>query len=318
MADVEITYFRPSPLSPVVRRYAVAPLSRFNVWVNLAAPELAATDLSAQIVSSVPIVAERAMYLDGNGLPLSSGHVSAGVVSAAPQWVMAEGATGPYFDLFVLIANPSTQTAQVTVDYLLPDGGRVSKAVEVGARSRVTLWVDVQDPRLANTAVSTVVRSTNGVPIVAERSMWWPMPWSEGHASPGSTVTGRRWVVTGGQVDPFLNNLVSHSRLYVLVANTSAAATDVLATLRYEDGRSEERRFGMLAGSRLDLDIWTLFPNSVLRRFSVVVESVGSAPGELVVESSSYSDRISIEGPRRVAIYTHWAAGASSSGTRLP
>ena len=51
-----------------------------------------------------------------------AGHESAGVTAPATQWFLAEGNTGPYFDLFVLIANPGNADAQVEATYLLPDG----------------------------------------------------------------------------------------------------------------------------------------------------------------------------------------------------
>ena len=45
------------------------------------------------------------------------------------------------------------------------------------------------------------VRSTNAVPIIVERAMWWPQPnWYEAHNAPGTTVTGTRWALAGGEV----------------------------------------------------------------------------------------------------------------------
>ena len=56
------------------------------------------------------------MYLDQAGpdgtfgtsddVLFSAGHESAAVRAPALQWFLAEGATGPYFDEFILIANP--------------------------------------------------------------------------------------------------------------------------------------------------------------------------------------------------------------------
>ena len=48
------------------------------------------------------------------------------------------------------------------------------------ANARSGIWVDqeqfpgVAGKPLADAAVSTTVRSTNGVPLVVERAMWWP------------------------------------------------------------------------------------------------------------------------------------------------
>ena len=41
------------------------------------------------------------------GQPFAAGHGSAGVTAAATSWFLAEGATGAFFDLFVLLANPT-------------------------------------------------------------------------------------------------------------------------------------------------------------------------------------------------------------------
>ena len=47
------------------------------------------------------------MYLDADGQLFGAGHDTAGVTAPAEQWFLAEGATGPTFDLFVLVANPT-------------------------------------------------------------------------------------------------------------------------------------------------------------------------------------------------------------------
>ena len=85
---------------------------------------LASTDVSAvfEVLNGQPIIVERAMYADVPGQRFGAGHESAGVTAPALEWFLAEGATGSYFDLFVLIANPGTADAQVEATYLLPDG----------------------------------------------------------------------------------------------------------------------------------------------------------------------------------------------------
>jgi hypothetical protein len=44
----------------------------------------------------------------------SGGHASAGAIGPATEWFLAEGATGSFFDTFVLAANPTGQQANVT------------------------------------------------------------------------------------------------------------------------------------------------------------------------------------------------------------
>ena len=63
------------------------------------------------------------MYLTRGGVFFLGGHESAGVTAAATEWFLAEGATGAYFDTYVLIANPSATEASVLVTYLLPAAG---------------------------------------------------------------------------------------------------------------------------------------------------------------------------------------------------
>ncbi len=76
------------------------------------------TDVSAVIesVDGVPIIVERAMYRSNQGRVFNAGHESAGITTPATRWFLAEGATGPYFDLFVLLANPNGVDAQALVD----------------------------------------------------------------------------------------------------------------------------------------------------------------------------------------------------------
>jgi hypothetical protein len=80
------------------------------------------------------------------------------VVQAAPRrtYYLAEGATGDFFDLDVLVANPNTAAAPVTLSFLTPDGNVEVLTDELPATSRRTYRVD-QLPGLASTAVSTVV-----------------------------------------------------------------------------------------------------------------------------------------------------------------
>ena len=59
---------------------------------------LADTDVSAEITSTGPIIAERAMYLTDRGQPFGAGHGSAGVTAASTNWFLAEGATGTFFE----------------------------------------------------------------------------------------------------------------------------------------------------------------------------------------------------------------------------
>ena len=84
------------------------------------------------------------------------------MTAANPRWFLAEGATGGFFDMYYLIANPSTQATTVRVTYLLPNGAPLEKDYAVAAQSRLTISVDDEDPRLTDTPVSAIIESLNG------------------------------------------------------------------------------------------------------------------------------------------------------------
>ncbi len=304
-AQVEVRYLLPTG-APIVKTYTVPAGSRYNIWVDLEDEALALTDVSAVITSTndVPIIAERSMYLYVEGQPFGAGHNSAGIVEPHANWFLAEGATGSFFDMFVLVANPNDRAADISATYLLPDGTTLQRQYTVAANSRFNIWVDYEDALLADTAVSTTIESTNGVPVIVERTMWWPGVggWTEAHNAPGSTKTAAEWAVAQGEQGGARNTAT-----YVLLANTSEASADVRVTLLFEDGTSEARTYRVAGRSRFNVNVGVEFPTADGRRFGAVVEGLGAEPPELVVECAVYWDA---EG--RI-----WAAGTDALGTPL-
>ena len=131
---MSVTYLLPAPATPITLPVHIAAESRLTIPVDNI-PGLAATDVSASIVSDVPILVERAMYMDTANPPqvFGAGHAGSGVTAANPRWFLAEGATGGFFDMYYLIANPSTQATTVRVTYLLPNGAPLEKDYAVAA-----------------------------------------------------------------------------------------------------------------------------------------------------------------------------------------
>ena len=302
---VQVTYLLPAPAAPIVKSYEVPGYSRFNILVNQEGAPLASTDVSAMISAPVkkPIVIERAMYRDAAGQVFGAGHSSGGVTAPSTTWFLAEGATGSYFDQFVLIANPNASDATITASYLLPSGQTVIKTYAVPARSRFNIWVDLEDPALANTAVSTSLMAN--VPVIVERAMWWPngdANWIEAHNSSGATLTGTTWALAEGEVGG-----ARTTETYVLIANTSSFAGSAAVTLLFEDGSAVSRSFPLAPSSRFNVDVRSEFPVAVGRRFGVLVESVGASPAQIVVERSMYSNADGVV----------WAAGTNALATRL-
>ncbi|MBA2353203.1 MAG: hypothetical protein H0V80_00895 [Acidobacteria bacterium] len=301
---LNVRYLRGAPAAPLVRTYTIAPNSRFNIWVNQEGPELAQAEVSAVMTASAPVIVERAMYSNRAGQTFGAGHESAGVVAPAANWFLAEGATGSFFDLFVLIANPGDVPADVRATYLLPDGTTVVKSYLVAPQSRFNIWVDQEDARLADTAVGTAIASLNDVPIIVERAMWWPGGnWHGAHNSPGSTTTAARWALAEGEVGGPAN-----TQTYILIANTTPTAGEVRVRLLFEDAPPIERIVTVPGSSRANIAVQTDFAEAAGRRFAAVVESVGTVPLALVVERAMYTDAGGVV----------WASGTNALATRLP
>ena len=133
-ATASVRFLRPSPLAPIDRTYTVAPRARLTIPVDNVAPELASTDLSGIVSSTQPIVVERAMYLNRPGQPFAAGHESAGVTAPATQWFLAEGATGPFFDLVRADREPRSGGRRRAGGLPAPLGGDAHQDLRRGGR----------------------------------------------------------------------------------------------------------------------------------------------------------------------------------------
>jgi hypothetical protein len=310
---VEVSYLRPAGSAPIVRAYTLPPHSRTTIHVDDVDPALAGADVSASIAAAQPIIAERAMYVT-DGTLFRGGHASAGIPTLSPTWFFAEGATGNFFDLFLLLANPGPEPVSVTVDYLTDGGAARSKAYAVGARSRRTILVDDESfgadgMALANAAVS--MRVTASSPIAAERAMWWPGEggWHEGHATAGALGAAVRWAFADGGV-----RFSPTARTFVLIANPDAVDASVRVTILPEVAALAPiaETITVPAGSRFTFDVLSRLnvPGDSRQevRFGALVESLGPAPAGIVVERATYWDVGSVT----------WEAGMGALAVPLP
>ena len=310
-AEVQVTYLLPAPAPPLTKIYSVPGRSRQNIWVNVEDARLARAEVSAVFASSLPVIVERAMYLDARGQLFAAGHEAAAVPGPGLQWFFAEGATGPYFDLFYLIANPSDTAAVIDGRYLLPSGDVLTKQYTVAPQSRFGVWADYETfpgrpgLPLGDTAVSATFTSANGVGFVAERAMWWPgdaSQWFEGHDSAGAQMSGTKWGVADGEVGGRLGH-----ETYLLIANTSNTDGTVLVTIVFEDGSTSILTRAVKANSRTNVAVGVEVPAAANRRFGAMIESLGSNPVQIVVERAMYNNAGGVA----------WAAGSNNLGTRL-
>jgi hypothetical protein len=108
-------------------------------------------------------------------LPWTEGHNSTGVTAPGPRWLLAEGRVGGPLahQTYILLGNPSTTAAEVTITYLKTDGSVVVKAYVVPPTSRVNVFVNDAVPELQDEAFGASVAVTNDVSIFVERSLYW-------------------------------------------------------------------------------------------------------------------------------------------------
>lgn len=140
------------------------------------------------------------------------------------NWFLAEGSTQLSFEEQVLIANPGTVNAAVTLTFLGPSGQLIPPVqVQVNATSRKTVALRdlvTQYPALAGQPVSVKVDSDQD--IVVERTLYWasdvgqqPVPRRGAHSATGTRRAARRWYLAEGATQSIFDT-------YVLVSNATS------------------------------------------------------------------------------------------------
>jgi hypothetical protein len=299
--DVTFTFLREGE-GPVTKTLSVGANARLTLDAG-AVPEIVNRSFGIAVHASQPIMAERSMYFGTTPTRLwSGGTESAGVTSLSTHWFMAEGATGGFFDTFVLLSNPNSVEAHVTFQYLLDTGEVVTVPKVVPAHARLTTNVEAEaDTRLHNAAVSTVVNADQ--PIIAERSMYWPgaaVPWGEGHNSFGVVDAGVHWGLAEGRTGgPF------NYHTYILLANPQSSAATVTVTFLREGNAPVIKTFEVPATSRFNIDTGTI-AELANESFGVEIQATNNVP--IIVEESMYWDSNGFQ----------FSGGTNATGSRLP
>ncbi len=112
-------------------------------WVNNRGGSGAATGTTSWTVSDVPLAA--GVNILTVTVTDSSGNQATDMLTVtvdAFSYTMAEGATGGFFDTDILIANPNSVAAPVTITYLKGDGTTITQNLDLPAMSRTTIAVD--------------------------------------------------------------------------------------------------------------------------------------------------------------------------------
>jgi hypothetical protein len=299
-AHVSVTFLTEAS-GTVTKLFDVPGNSRYNVFTGVY-PELVNQSFSIVVDSDLPIVAERAMYFGNTGRLWEGGHESVGVPELSTSWFHAEGATGPFFETYILVGNPNGTPANVTMTFLLASGTTITRQYVVKPKSRLTVNVEWEHPALADVAVSTTVSSD--VPVVSERAMYWPggaESWTEAHNSFGMTVTGTKWGFAEGRV-----GLACDFDTFILLANPNDTAATVTVTFIRELGQSPVvKTYTVDATSRFNVWVNALVPELSNETFGAIIESTNGVP--IVAERAMYWDSGGVM----------WAGGTNATAIRM-
>ena len=206
----------------------LAPNSRQSVLVNHYVPD---RDVSATVRCLTPgygIVAERSMYFNSPDGKIDC-HNSMGADETASVWGLAEGATWPGYEEWVLVQNPTTTDASVTLFFLTPSGIAKGPTAEVLPGRRVSFRVNDYK---ANSDVSTMVQTADeSQKVVVEQSMYVSSGDGKRGATnaPGSAYASKDWLLTEGCTNPGFDE-------WVLVMNPNRNTATVHLTFMTPTG----------------------------------------------------------------------------------
>ncbi len=259
----------------IERNITVKATSRFTIYVNdvVANEEVAVKILS---VNGVPVVVERSMYWDAGGVSWAGGHNSCGVTETNSTWYLAEGAARG-FDEYILLQNPDETTAVAKVTFMNANAQTVEQTVNLLPNSRKTIYVN--DYMQDESDVSTMVETTNGTEIVAERVMYWDTAqtaWAGGHSSCAATETSTLWYLAEGCTKGFDE--------YILIQNPAQYSAECTVIYMKSDGQTVTQTLTIEPTSRQ-----TIHVNSIVPDESAVAAKIESTNGvEIIVDRAMY------------------------------
>jgi hypothetical protein len=298
-----VTFLRENA-APVVETFDLEPQSRRTISAG-DYPALVDSNFGMKVTAPQPITAERAMYFASTpGRLWNGGTGNVGSPAPSTSWFHPEGASGTFFTTFILLSNPQSTRATVTLRFLTDTGIAVEIPKTIEANQRISINPAAEgNPNLASGSFATVV--TSDVPIVSERAMYWPgepgVPFGEGHASSGITSTALRWALAEGRAGG-----PEAYTTYILLANPSSTAADVTVTYLPEDGAPIVRTYNIAGNLRFNIDAGALVPELQNRSFGALVEVTNNVP--IAVERSLYWNANGI----------FWAGGTNALATPLP
>ncbi|MBU4386322.1 MAG: hypothetical protein KKH73_04930 [Actinobacteria bacterium] len=243
-------------------------------------------DTSIRVDANVPVVAERSMYVENK--KRKEGHVSIGADSPSRDFFLAEGSTAWGFTTYILVQNPNSDSAQVTLTYMTDEGLRTQPVFTIPPNSRKTVRVnDV----LPDVDFATYIHGS--VPIVAERAMYRDFPNQEGqdhasdfacHDSIGLAEPHTTFYLPNGmgKTDMFGANF---SDTYILIQNPNPSEVTVeISYLTHDELENTTSTVDVPAYSRRTYSM----SDSGIEGSRAIIVSSKTAGCKIVVEKSIY------------------------------
>lgn len=151
------------------RTIVVDPLHRGNIKVNDVVHD---TAISTVLRSTIPIVAERAMYI---GAPNGSGAGGTDVygrATPAQGWAFASGDTHSGHSEFELLFNEHDVASRIQATYYAANGQTVTQTFSLPAHTRMNIDVTRMVSGLPRGYHGVILRSLNGVSFIAEQAIY--------------------------------------------------------------------------------------------------------------------------------------------------
>jgi hypothetical protein len=216
------------------------------------------------------------------------------------SWYLAEGATAGGFETWVLVQNPNDFEAEVVLTYMTDQGEVPGPSMTLAPNSRHTWFVG---DTVTTYDVSTMVTSTTGAWIIAERAQYFDYVntegyhWQGGHDSIGTIAPCETWYLAEGAT-------LGGFETWVLVQNPNDVPADVTLTYMTDQGEVPGPSMTLAPNSR-----HTWFVGDTVTTYDV--STMVTSDQKVVAERAQYFDYVNTEG-------YHWQGGHDSIGTTTP
>jgi trimeric autotransporter adhesin len=232
------------------------PLSQ--VTVN-PAQALGQADFSTEVscLEGSTISVDRTMSWTGQSASAGEGHCSVGTTLPSKTWYLPEGCSAYGFETWLLVQNPATEPADVTLTYMVEGSGAASFKKSVPAKGRATF--NIADD-IGSASASIMVSSPSM--IIAERATYRNNK-REGQESIGATYASKQFFLPEGTTSWGFST-------YVLVQNPNRSAATVTLTYMTSRGAMQSKPFSMAPMTRATVDVSSSMPDT---DFSTLVSS---------------------------------------------